>query len=423
MKRNLDSSKIAVLVLLSILISTASAFAAKRKVLFIGNSYTATNNLPLMVSQLATSQGDTLIFDSNAPGGYTLQNHFTNPTTRAKIAAGGWDFVIIQAQSQEPAFPDFVTDRLPYAVKLDSLINKIDSCTETMFYMTWGRKNGDASNCAFVPEICTYSGMQNLLSASYLTMAKSAKGSVAPVGEVWRKFRADHPTIELYNPDESHPIVSGTYLAAVVFYQSIFRKSITGTAIYRPSTLPDTTASFIRFTAQTLIQDSASKWYQHGRMATAGFGFEVQNNTVSFENTSYAASQYSWNFGDGSPESTDASPQHFYTNAGNYMVQLKIMNGCRQDSIRKMVLVLPTSVSSEMDGSEIRIFPNPFINQIEIANVNQIEKVYVTDLSGKIQKTKFADGVLHTEATQKGMYMVTVRWKNGRISNRKVLKM
>jgi hypothetical protein len=99
------------------------------------------------------------------------------------------------------------------------------------------------------------------------------------------------------------------------------------------------------------------------------------------------------------------------------------MNGCRQDSIRKMVLVLPTSVSSEMDGSEIRIFPNPFINQIEIANVNQIEKVYVTDLSGKIQKTKFADGVLHTEATQKGMYMVTVRWKNGRISNRKVLKM
>jgi PKD repeat protein len=158
-------------------------------------------------------------------------------------------------------------------------------------------------------------------------------------------------------------------------------------------------------------------------MATAGFGFQVQNNTVNFENTSYAASQYSWNFGDGSPVSTNASPQHIYANAGNYMVQLKIMNGCRQDSIRKMVLVLPTSVSSEVDGSEIRFFPNPFINQIEIANVNQIEKVYVTDLSGKIQNTRFADGILHTEATQKGMYMVIVRWKNGRISNRKVLKM
>ncbi len=423
MKRILHTSKIAVLVLLSILISTASAFATKRKVLFIGNSYTGTNNLPLMVSQVATSRGDTLIFDAYAPGGFTLQNHFTNPTTKAKIAAGGWDVVIIQAQSQEPAFPDFVTDRLPYALKLDSLINKVDSCTETMFYMTWGRKNGDASNCPFVPEICTYSGMQNLLSASYLTMAKSAKGSVAPVGEVWRKFRADHPTIELYNPDESHPIVSGTYLAAVVFYQSIFRKTITGTAIYRPSTLPDTTASFIRSTAQTLIQDSASKWYQHGRMARAGFGFQVQNNMVSFENTSYAATRYRWNFGDGTPESTEASPQHSYSNPGNYMVQLKIMNGCQQDSIRKMVLVLPTSVSTEVDGSEIRIFPNPFIDQIEIANVNEIEKVYLTDLSGKIQNTRFTDGILHTETTQKGMYMVTVRWKDGRISNRKVLKM
>lgn len=422
MKPNLDTSKIAVLVLLSILISTASVFATKRKVLFIGNSYTATNNLPLMVSQVATSLGDTLIFDSNAPGGYTLQNHFTNPTTRAKIAAGGWDVVIIQAQSQEPAFPDYTTATLPYALKLDSLINQVDSCTETMFYMTWGRKNGDASNCAFLPEICTYAGMQNLLSASYLTMAKSAKGSVAPVGEVWRKFRSDHPTIELYNPDESHPIVSGTYLAAVVFYQSIFRKSLPATGVFKPGSLADTTASFIRSTAQTLIQDSARKWYQYGRMANAGFDFQVQNNTVSFENTSYAANGYSWDFGDGTAGSDDIEPQHTYQNPGSYSVQLLITNGCKVDSIRKTVVVSPTSTSKTEQTKSITIHPNPFTDRIFISDSEEIEIVSLTDLSGKIQNTRFADGILHTETTQKGMYLMTVRWKDGRISNRKVLK-
>jgi PKD repeat protein len=397
--------------------------ASKRKVLFIGNSYTATNNLPLMVSQVAISEGDTLIFDSNAISSYTLKNHFENVVTRAKIAAGGWDVVIIQAQSQEPAFPEYTTTTLPYALKLDSLINKVDSCTETMFYMTWGRKNGDLTNCASLPEICTYNGMQNLLSAAYLNIAKSAKGSVAPVGEVWRKFRAEHPSIELYNPDESHPIVSGTYLAAVVFYQSIFRKSFSTTGIFKPVSLADTTASFIRSIAQTLIQDSSRKWSQYGRFAKADFGFQFQNNTVSFENTSYAATGYSWDFGDGSAGSDAFEPQHTYQNPGTYSVLLHVTNGCKEDSIRKTVILSPTSTSKTEQTESITIHPNPFTDRVFISESEEIETVSLTDLSGKIQKTGFADGILHTEKTQMGMYMVTVRWKDGRISNRKVLKM
>lgn len=405
------------------IVSTFETFATKRKVLFIGNSYTATNNLPLMVSQVATSQGDTLVFDSNAPGGFTLQNHFENATTKAKITAGGWDLVIIQAQSQEPAFPDYVTATLPYALKLDSLINQVNSCTETMFYMTWGRKNGDASNCAFLPEICTYSGMQNLLSSAYLNMAKSAKGSVAPVGEVWRKFRADHPLIELYNPDESHPIVSGTYLAAVVFYQSIFRKPFSATGVFKPAILADTTASFIRSTAQTLIQDSARKWFQHGRMANAGFDVQVQNNIVSFENTSYAALGYSWDFGDGTAGSDAFEPQHTYQNPGTYLVQLLVANGCKEDSIWKTVVVSPTATSKIEETGSILFYPNPFSERIFFSGFEGIETVTLTDISGKVQNTRFTAGILHTEATQNGLYIVSVRWKDGQMLNRKVLKM
>jgi len=411
------------LILAMTMVITLETLARKRKVLFIGNSYTATNNLPLMVSQVATSQGDTLIFDSNALSSYTLKNHFENATTRAKIAAGGWDVVIIQAQSQEPAFPNYTTATLPYAVKLDSLINKVDSCTETMFYMTWGRKNGDPTNCASLPEICTYIGMQNLLSAAYLNMANTAKGSIAPVGEVWRKFREEHPTIELYNPDESHPIVSGTYLAAVVIYQSIFRKSLSSSGVFKPTSLADTTASFIRSTANQVIQDSARKWYQHGRMANAGFDFQVQNNTVSFENTSFAALGYSWDFGDGTAGSDAFELQHTYQNPGMYSVQLVVTNGCKEDSIRKTVVVSPTAISKTDKAGSIIVHPNPFTDRIFISDYEEIETVSLADLSGKIQNSEFKDGILHTEATQKGVYILTVLLKDGIKLTQKVLKL
>ena len=48
--------------------------------------------------------------------------------------------------------------------------------------MTWGRKNGDASNCSAYPPICTYEGMQQRLRESYMEMASANQGRVSPVG-------------------------------------------------------------------------------------------------------------------------------------------------------------------------------------------------------------------------------------------------
>ncbi|MBC8883029.1 hypothetical protein H9X57_05360 [Flavobacterium piscinae] len=39
-----------------------------KRTLFLGNSYTATNNLPLMIDNVANSTGDDLIYDSYTPG-------------------------------------------------------------------------------------------------------------------------------------------------------------------------------------------------------------------------------------------------------------------------------------------------------------------------------------------------------------------
>ena len=73
-------------------------------VLFIGNSYTYANNMPQMVSEIASSFGDTLNFESSTPGGATFNFHSTNINTLNKISQKPWDYVVLQAQSQEPSF-------------------------------------------------------------------------------------------------------------------------------------------------------------------------------------------------------------------------------------------------------------------------------------------------------------------------------
>lgn len=128
------------------------------RVLFLGNSYIATNNLPHLIQQVAISMGHRMQFDTWAPGGYRLKHHASDPNTLSQIAQGNWDFVVIQEQSQLPSFPDMDVyyEVLPYVRQLDSLIHAANPCARTVFYMTWGRKNGDLGNCGFFPPLCTY---------------------------------------------------------------------------------------------------------------------------------------------------------------------------------------------------------------------------------------------------------------------------
>ena len=232
----------------------------KIKVLFLGNSYTYVNNLPQLISDLALANGDSLVFDSNCPGGFTFNNHFTNSTSISKINSQKWNYVVLQAQSQEPSFPPSQVDvqTLPYAVKLDSVIKQNDSCTITTFYETWGRKNGDASNCASYPPLCTYTGMQNRLKQSYKLFADTCQGLMAPAGEAWRSSISYSPSLELYQADESHPSLEGSYLTACVFYEMLFQKSVLNNTYTAGVATP--TASFLRQVAHQVVNDSLTIW-------------------------------------------------------------------------------------------------------------------------------------------------------------------
>lgn len=355
--------KILILCLLISNLSWGKSF--KKKVLFIGNSYTYVNDLPKMLADIALSTGDTLIYDSNTLGGWTLNQHASDATTTGKIALGTWDYVVLQEQSQKPAFPitQVEVEVFPFAKRLDSLINVSNTCGETVFYMTWGRKNGDASNCASFPPLCTYAGMDSLLQLRYRMMADSNKAILSPVGAVWKRLRTTSPTLELYSADESHPSVAGTYAAACCFYSTVFRKD--PNLITFNSSLSAADAATIRAAAKLVVFDSLKKWNIGIYDPKANFSYTTASNTVNFSNSSQNASSYYWGFGDGK-NATTTNPVHTYTTKGTYTVKL-IVNKCGlSDTAVKTITIGTSAINEEIELKKWTLFPNPTNSSLNI---------------------------------------------------------
>ena len=135
-----------------------NSFSQSYDILFVGNSYTYYNDLPQMLSKIASSFGDSITYDQSTPGGASLYSHSQNQTTINKINQQNWDYVVLQDQSQNPSLsPNYVSANVyPYADELVNLIELNDICTEPIFYMTWGRKYGDQSNCSNYPPCLLY---------------------------------------------------------------------------------------------------------------------------------------------------------------------------------------------------------------------------------------------------------------------------
>jgi hypothetical protein len=397
--------------------------------LFLGNSYTGVNDLPGIVQSLTLAGGDTLLKDANAPGGYTFQGHSTNATSLALIRARSWDFVVLQEQSQRPSFPQSQVqqDVYPYAAQLNDSIKANDSCTVTVFYMTWGRKYGDASNCGFWPPVCTYAGMQYELRRSYLNMADQNSALVAPCGIAWWESILRDSTLELYNPDESHPSYAGSYLTGCVFYATMYRRSPVGLNFY--GGLDTATAVFLQQVAHDVVFDSLAQWRIGLDDAQAGFAFTHSGNgQVDFTSASQNATQWQWSFGDGGSD-TMANPQHTYSASGSYPVTLIVGNGCTSDTVVDTVDVILVA-QEESPPNTLKIVPHPNSGLFSLlGNIPaKTAMLQVHDLAGRryhVAELHAHDGQLETQLDlrflAKGLYLLSITMDEGGTVSLKLL--
>ncbi len=224
------------------------------RVLFVGNSYTYVNDLPSTFAQLARSGGHAVDVGSVANGAETLAQHVESSDDATQLAAEPWSYVVLQEQSDTPAYSSAGSLMYGPVHTLSAAAFKVGAMP--MLFMTWAHKDGESG--AGLP---SYEAAQARIESTYLELSGQLRLPVAPVGDAWLHVHADHPDMALWRDDNSHPTALGTYLAACVFYAAIFRESPAGLS-YRGGASGDDAALLQGYAGRTVL-DSQTKWGLH----------------------------------------------------------------------------------------------------------------------------------------------------------------
>jgi lysophospholipase L1-like esterase len=178
---------------------SATADTGQLHVLFIGNSLTAANDLPLVV---ATFGGGRIAYRTVAPGGVSLEDHWTLTGARDALDDGGWDYVVLQqgpsTLAESAANLREWTTRWADAIRAHHATPALyEVWPDSAFGVRWS-----------FPAVVH----------SYRQAAHAAHATFLPAGEAWQAAWRRNPRLPLYGPDGFHPSKLGTTLAALVIY-------------------------------------------------------------------------------------------------------------------------------------------------------------------------------------------------------------
>ena len=180
------------------------------RILFVGNSLTAVNDLPAMVAALGARTGTPIVYEARTPGGYALEDHWKLTNAADEIAAGGWDWVILQ---QGPtSLPDSARDLQLYAGLFADAIRAAGG--RPAIYMVWPERYRLAVFDAVI--------------ANHIAAARATRSVILPAGLGWWKALQTAPRFPLYGRDGFHPTRLGSYLTAITIYARISGRTPVG---------------------------------------------------------------------------------------------------------------------------------------------------------------------------------------------------
>lgn len=184
--------------------------AAGKKVLFIGNSQTYTNDLPLIVQGLADAAGgDSLIIGMVAGPDMALIDHWKQGDARKAITGQRWDYVVLQ---QGPSSTTINRDSLRLVTKMFAPLIANAGGVPVLFSVWPSSDRGQDYPRA---------------AESYRLAAEDVGGLYAPVAAAWMDAWSRDPGLRLYS-DGLHASSAGSWLAGLVIYSRIFGRSPDG---------------------------------------------------------------------------------------------------------------------------------------------------------------------------------------------------
>lgn len=180
---------------------------ADARVLFLGNSLTYTNDLPILVRTIAEAAGHTFVHATLARPNYSLEDHWNTGGGDAVRSAEA-DFVIMQqGPSSLPENQEYLrtwTERFAPVIA--------EAGSTPALYMVW-------------PDDTRLHAFDDVRDA-YEGAAIAVGGLFIPAGDTWRAAWDAGLTRPLYGPDGFHPSRLGSTIAALAIVRAIFDESL-----------------------------------------------------------------------------------------------------------------------------------------------------------------------------------------------------
>ena len=164
-------------------------------VLFIGNSLTSWNDLPLLVEAMSLDSPTPIQAESLTRNDFSIEDH-VNAGASKRIRKSSFKYVVLQ---QGPSSLESSRANLREWTRKIAADIRASNAVPAL-YMVWP----DRSRLAYLPQV----------AESYRLAAEDVDGVLVPAGVVWARAWQKDPKLGLYGGDQFHPSKLGTYAAA-----------------------------------------------------------------------------------------------------------------------------------------------------------------------------------------------------------------
>lgn len=304
------------------------------RVLFVGNSYTHYNDMPGLFQKIAESKGEKVITEMDARSSHTFKMHSRRPELFEHIRKSKWDYVVLQGFSRELSFSKEYMDTasVPYFEMILDSVYANNPCTKVLLYMTWGYRIGFAER----EEIDSYEKMSDAVRNGYEYLARKYDLAIVPVGDVYRQVKANEDVSLfpcLYQKDDQHPSVFGSYVVANTFYSAIFRNSPIN-AYHKGISRED--AQIVQNMAHSYVEANRDRCGLNNEYFEIDYDWSDKGKLVVNTRASYGMADVVWDFGDGTILK-QAVATHVYDELGAYPISLAVQAKCGNSSMIRMI--------------------------------------------------------------------------------------
>ncbi|CAM4415479.1 PKD domain-containing protein [Flavobacterium terrigena] len=331
--------------LFAVLFSNAQA---QKKILFIGNSMTYFNDMPILFESIANEKGKNVDVDFYAPGGTGFVNHHVDNNVYDLFENNVWDVVVLQPGTSESAGVSWpVSTTAERGNQMQDSIKKYSPCAKVLLYqIPYGVPSAD--------NYANYFQIQTKIKDSITKLADNMEVSFAAAGECARQHYLAQQDLLLHGSyNDVHPNLNGSYLVACAMFCTIFQEPVSGVAFNGGVTPAN--ATYFQGIADNIVLNNKALWRINTFDLHPEFSTAQTDNLVNFTNLSTNFTSLLWDFGDGTT-STDTNPEHFYTSLGTKTVTLTVTkNGCSEVFTKNIVVNVLNSDVFVQDN--IAIFP------------------------------------------------------------------